>query len=531
MKSAEYWAKRSEQIAKRQHLKADRYAYELGREYGRAMQSIQRDIEAFYGRFAENNQIDLAEARRLLTAGELREFKMTLEEFTEKAKNNADGRWTRQLNNVYYRTRISRLEALQLQIRQQVEMLAANQQKGMRELLGDVYEDTYYRTLFEIQRGTGIGASFAKIDQRSLEKVLGTEFAGSNWSKRIWNDRDKLARELHVQLTQAFIRGDSVDRTVRIVRERFGVSLSNARRLVQTESAFFTEQATMDSYKASGIVEKYEILATLDSRTSPICQDMDGKVFKLSEMEVGVTYPPFHPNCRTTTVPYFDNEEDVGERIARGTAGQTYYVPGDTTYTQWKKQYVDSSEPPNSGIINYRRFETEQEAENWEKQVTPDWLSRLTEAEKDAITKYSGTRYRAINEHLRGIRPDPTQEPIIESISSAIRKFELKEDITVYRGWDIDIFNLPVDKLKGLTYRDPAFYSSSLLKEKAENFSKKFLAEVRVPAGTVGALIRHLSEFPHEYEVLIDKGTVFRIIGVRERSDGVDLIMEVVRDE
>ncbi len=352
MKPADYWKKRSEQIAKRQHLKADRYVYELGREYVRAMQSIQRDIERFYGRFAVNNEIDLVEARRLLTTGELSEFKMTLEEFIEKAKNNADGRWTRQLNNVYYRTRVSRLEALQVQIRHQLEMLAASQQTGVRELLSDIYEDTYYRTLFEIQQGTGIGASFAKIDQRSLEKVLGTEFAGSNWSKRIWNDRDKLARELHVQLTQAFIRGDSVDRTVRIVRERFGVSLSNARRLVQTESAFFTEQATMDSYKASGIVEKYEILATLDSKTSPICQDMDGKVFRLSEMEVGVTAPPFHPNCRTTTVPYFDDEEDVGERVARDADGRTYHVLGDMTYERWYNDYVLSVEPPKTRRID-----------------------------------------------------------------------------------------------------------------------------------------------------------------------------------
>lgn len=532
MKPQSYWQQRSEQIAKRQHLKADRYAYDLGREYGRAVQSIQRDIEAFYGRFAENNEISLADARKMLTAGELREIKMTLEEFTAMAKNNADGKWTQQLNNVYYRTRVSRLEALQLQIRQQVEMLAASKQTGMRELLGDVYEDTYYRTLYEIQRGTGIGASFAKIDQGGMEKVLGTEFAGSNWSKRIWGDRDKLAAELHTKLTQSFIRGDSVDRTVREVVDRFRVSHSNARRLVQTESSFFTEQATMDSYHESGIVDQYEILATLDSRTSNICQEMDGKVFKLSEMDVGVTYPPFHAYCRTTTVPYFDDEEDVvGERIARDADGQTYYVPGDITYTQWKRDYVDSSTPPNSGIIDYKHFASEQEARNWEADVTPEWLSKLTDAEKDAITKYSGTRYRAINEHLRGIRPDPDQEPIIDSISSGLRKFGLTESITVYRGWDDDIFNLPIDKLKGLTYRDPAFYSSSLLKEKAEGFSRKYLAEVRIPAGTTGAMIRPLSEFPHEYEVLIDKGTTFRILEASERSDGIDFIMEVVRDE
>jgi len=340
MKPAEYWRKRSEQIARRQHAKTDQYSEDLLREYERSLQSIQHDIEVFYARYALNNEVGMAEARKQLTAGELKEFRMTLQEFTRKAKNNADGRWTKQLNNVYYRTRVSRLEALQIKVRQQVELLAASRQNGAQDLLGEVYKDTYYRTLFEVQKGTGIGVNFAKIDDTGLKKVLGTEFAGSNWSKRIWGDRDKLATELHTKISQSFIRGDSIDRTSREVAARMNVSYSNAKRLVQTESAFFTEQATMDGYKASGVVKKYEVLATLDNRTSDICQSMDGKVFKLSEMEVGVNYPPFHTNCRTTTMPYFDDEIDPGERIARDADGNTIYVPGNMTYEQWHKKYA-----------------------------------------------------------------------------------------------------------------------------------------------------------------------------------------------
>ena len=62
----------------------------------------------------------------------------------------------------------------------------------------------------------------------------------------------------------------------------------------------------------------------------------------MSEFEVGVTAPPFHPNCRGCTCPYFDDEFDsVGERAARGEDGETYYVPADTTYGEWKKSFVD----------------------------------------------------------------------------------------------------------------------------------------------------------------------------------------------
>jgi len=340
MKPAEYWRRRSEEVAARQFAKADAYLDELTREYARATEEIRRAIEVFYQRYAKNNEVSMAEARRQLSGSELRQFKMTLEEFIQKAKNNADGRWTKQLNEVYYRVRVSRYEALLTEIRQVVELLAGSRQRRTRELLGDIYEDTYYRTIYEIQRGTGFGVTFAKIDRDALETVLGTQFAGSNWSKRIWGDRDKLIGELRTRLAQAFIRGESADRTARELADRMRVSLSNAERLVQTETAFFVGEATAAGYRASGVVDRYEFLATLDSRTSEICRSMDGRVFALSEREVGVNYPPLHARCRSTVVPYFDDELDPGERIARDEEGQTYYVPGNITYREWLEKYA-----------------------------------------------------------------------------------------------------------------------------------------------------------------------------------------------
>jgi SPP1 gp7 family putative phage head morphogenesis protein len=342
-KSREYWQKRSEQVAQLQFDKADEYVAKLQREYERASESIRQSVEVFYQRYAINNEISLAETRRLLTGKELTEFKMSLEEFTAKAKDNADGRWTQLLNSIYFKTRISRLEALEIQIRQQVELLTGNRQKATRALLADAYEDTYYRNIYELQKGTGIGVSFARLNDDGIETALSTEYVASNWSKRIWGDRDKLTRELQTKLTQSFIRGDSVERTVRDIRERMGVSKSNAERLVQSETGFFVGQATMAGYKASGIVQKYEILATLDNRTSDICRSMDGHIFNLSEMNVGVNYPPFHSRCRTTTVAAFDDEVDPGERIARDNVGRTYFVQGDIVYPDWKKQYVDAA--------------------------------------------------------------------------------------------------------------------------------------------------------------------------------------------
>jgi SPP1 gp7 family putative phage head morphogenesis protein len=422
MKSADYWTKRSEQVASRQYKKADEYAIEMTREYARSLRDLEQQIETFYSKYAFNEGVSMQEARKQLSGKELRAFKMTLEEFTEKAKDNADGRWTQQLNSVYYRTRVTRFESLQLQIRHQVEMLAATKQAGTKALLGDIYEDTYHQTLFELQKGTGIGASFARIDKEGLERVLSTEFAGSNWSQRIWGDRDKLASELRTKISQAFIRGDSVERTIREVTGRMHVSRSNAERLVHTESAFFVGQATMAGYKESGIVERYEILATLDSRTSPICQSLDGKVFPLSEMEVGVNYPPLHVRCRTTTVVHFDDEIDVGERIAETDEGEMYFVPGDMTYPEWKEQFVDSPASLGSGNDGPRDGQSKLRfVQKLDKEDVPD-----------ALHHFEGAIRNAEVEHAYVIQEDGSVYHAVGAKDKVV--FESREDLEKLRG-------------------------------------------------------------------------------------------------
>lgn len=343
MKPASYWEQRTAEVSEAAFKQADAYEIVMLREYTQALERIKERLAAFYGRYATNDGISLADARKQLTGKELTAHRMSLQEFTAKAKANADGRWTQELNRASFKARVSRLEALELQMRHEIEMLAESRQRGTGKLLGDIYEDTYYKTGYELQRGLGIGTSFARINKTGLDKVLGTTFAGSNWSKRIWGDRDKLMQELRTKLSQAFIRGEPLERLSSEVSKRMEVSLSNARRLVQTESAFFSGQAAKEGYKASGVVKAYRIVATLDRRTSDTCKGLDGKVFKLEEMRVGETYPPFHSRCRTTTVAEFDNAgiADLGKRLARDDDGSVYKVPSNMTYPQWIKKYED----------------------------------------------------------------------------------------------------------------------------------------------------------------------------------------------
>ena len=137
--------------------------------------------------------------------------------------------------------------------------------------------------------------------------------------------------------------GKDPQKAIDAIAKKMNSSKKNAGKLVMTEKAFFSSAAQKDCF-AELDVEQFEIVATLDSHTSEICQEMDGKHFEISKWEVGVNAPPFHPWCRSTTVPYFDDEFDaVGERAARGADGKTYYIPADMKYKDWKQKFVKDS--------------------------------------------------------------------------------------------------------------------------------------------------------------------------------------------
>ena len=96
--------------------------------------------------------------------------------------------------------------------------------------------------------------------------------------------KKQLVDVLHTELTQAIIRGDAPDKAIENIARKFDTSRKNAGRLVMTESAFFSSTAQQDCFNELDI-ERYEIVATLDMKTSSICRSLDGKVFKMSDFK------------------------------------------------------------------------------------------------------------------------------------------------------------------------------------------------------------------------------------------------------
>ncbi len=185
------------------------------------------------------------------------------------------------------------------------------------------------------------------LDQDEINLVLDKPWAadGKHFSERIWGDRRaELVQELNKSLRKMLVTGENPVKLAPEIKKKFNVSERQAERLLRTEDAYFAEEATYNSYKECG-TEEYEIIATLDYKTSEICRDMDGKHFPVENKKTGVNYPPFHPNCRTTTAPYIDDPEltEGDTRIARDSKGKNYYVPANMTYKEWYES-LDSEE-------------------------------------------------------------------------------------------------------------------------------------------------------------------------------------------
>ena len=350
-RTAKYWEKRALYLKKRLVNRSVQEYEWMAEQYEKAAQNIQKEIEYWYARFAENNEISLADAKKLLTSRELKELKWDVEEYIEKGRTlNYSDQWAKELENASARAHISRYEALQLQMQQQVEVLYGGQLDGMDEALREMYQDGYYRTAYDIQKGFEVGWNLATLDERRIEKALARPWGvdGKNFSDRIWENKTKLIGTLNKTLTQSIIRGEAPDKAIKEISRVMEVDKKKAGRLVMTESAFIASESQKDCYKELG-VKYFEVLATLDSHTCSDCGVREGEKIPMSEYKSGITAPPFHPYCRCCTVPAFDDEFDIGERAARGADGKTYYVPEDMGYEQWKEKFVVPDEKISAG--------------------------------------------------------------------------------------------------------------------------------------------------------------------------------------
>ena len=322
--------------------------------YDKARMEFERTAVAWITRMAEANGISYHEAMQRLKTGELEGLRMDLDEFREACENLPFLQGTpegealeKMIETASARAHVTRIEELMYNAQKVATELFAKVGEEGKEQLEYAYTEGYYRTGKDIQDGIGYHSSLAEVDKLQLEAILEESWKGSNYSEKIWKNRDALADNLVEIVTQSVITGEPATKMAEEIKEKFLASLAASLRLLRTESSHIAQEGAQKAYEEIGL-EKYKILSTLDSVTCKRCGALDGVSIEVKERKPGVNSPPFHPNCRCTTVPDVDDLDldldDEGnpieeERVYRDENGKSVIGP-EMSYDEWKKKYV-----------------------------------------------------------------------------------------------------------------------------------------------------------------------------------------------
>lgn len=281
--------------------------------YEQALQNINKEINRLYVNYADKTGLDVMELTKILSNADKENFLLSIQVKMRKLGFN--------IADVYdpaYIGRLTRLEAMKQQIYWEIQSIAPRELEISESAYSKIIEESYSASRKDIReylrreyRG------FAHIDDMTKYQILRENWQGGNYSTRIWANNAMLNSRIEEVLPRVIggglVSGISQEKMQRQIREHFDVGRYYAMRLVRTETNYFTNQAELQSYIDEGI-EYYRYEAILDKRTSKICRELNGQVFKVSEAEVGVNYPPLHPSCRSDTTVVF-NEEAKREKV------------------------------------------------------------------------------------------------------------------------------------------------------------------------------------------------------------------------
>lgn len=224
---------------------------------------------------------------------------------------------------------LTRSRGLFEQIGEQIKALGQKEQITFRQGLSNIYTDQFLRQVYDLGQSITVKANFNRLNPALIQKTLDYPWSGAMFSDRLWQDKERLGRNLRVGLTQSMILGEGIPQITDRINKGIDTARYNAERVARTETKRVTYCAHDDVYKDTGVEElRYRCANGGDSRTCQYCRADNGKVFKRGEEPT----LPRHPNCRCVYIPVVsDTFEDNELNELTGS------VRGAENYEKWRK--------------------------------------------------------------------------------------------------------------------------------------------------------------------------------------------------
>lgn len=331
--SKKYWEDRAAGRMVSYTAKAESTADTLGKAYYAVARYLQGEANGILSTFADKFGLSIAEAETMLKNAP---DKPMFEQMKTALATCADEQKKQQLETLLsspaYAHRIGRLNDLDSKISDMCSRLANTEIGVDTEHLSDIVQSAYMQTVFDVTKGADYRAAFDLIPESRVKAILSTNWSGQMFSQRVWDNTDALADGLKHDMLVGIMAGKSEQHMADDIMNRCGVGAFEARRLVRTETTCVANMAELYGYKELDI-DEYEFSACLDSRTSDLCRELDGKVFKRNSAQAGVNLPPMHPFCRSTTLPVLPSEEDLDKELAE--LGDE--IGADVDFDEWER--------------------------------------------------------------------------------------------------------------------------------------------------------------------------------------------------
>lgn len=340
-----YWTDRQEQLKQSAEKNEAALRKRLEKFYDAEFKRLEKKIAAYYQNYGYDNVI---EYRRLLQglSDEDRTLLMErMDDFAAKYPQYANLMPVRE--SIY---RLDRLQGLQYSVYMSEAEIAGYTNDQIRKHLTKLSQQGLNYGMETL----GFGKNFYSINDDIVRLFVDTPWCnGENFSTRIWNDTNRLAQYLSQDMAQGFARGDSYDRLIWNLRQRFrNVNRKNAYRLVFTEGTYVMAESTMQPFLQD--FDKYRTSPVLDGRTCSICRNMKDQVFLISERQPGVNFPPLHPNCRDSWEIVVDDWDAWIDNYVKKHGGNPNAVSGyqKPSEVRWNKIQPKNRLPSAVNVAN-----------------------------------------------------------------------------------------------------------------------------------------------------------------------------------
>lgn len=310
-----YWERRQQELNKAMEKDEEKLKKRLSSYFDTEYRKLEKQIAAYYKQYGTDNVIQY---RRLMESLPDADKRLLIEQMDEFAKKYPQYAHLMPIRESIYK--LNRLEGLQYSVRMQQLEIGTVENEQITEHLNR----QAMRGANAAAETMGFGKNFYSNNPDITKLFVNAPWSnGENFSQKIWNNTAKLANYLNSDIAQGIARGDSYDRLVRRLRERFSnVSRNDAYRLIYTEGTYVMAESTIQPFTEG--FEKYRLSTVGDGKVCDICRGVAEETFDIADRQPGVNFPPLHPWCRCTFTIEVDDwdawMEDYEKRHGNGEA-------------------------------------------------------------------------------------------------------------------------------------------------------------------------------------------------------------------